>query len=388
MKTYFRLSLIMLFILVFVSTSGQNNRFHTAGIYNSNLAKYLLPEIKGSDTLEIISFIEKPSFDPESAFRIIRSHDQFTLEGRFCNKNYWMTIFPYFEKNEKIPSPEVSFYTINISNEFADQLSSEFYRAVNIRENRFNDAVDSVSYVLRYKSAGLVFHKTIENPRKGDPVFKLCETSSELTKDIKNQKIDESKYLNLIKRVTISDIYRSNLAKYLLPAIKGPDTTEIVSYTERRSFESESAFRIVRSHDQYTLEGRFCRKNYWYEIFPYLKKNETVPPPEISFYSINISNEFANKLISSFHEEVNKPVKTEKIYEMVNGIVYRINKEKVDGVLYVFSDKSSGAISSKTFHSPSKDEPGYNLCMTASKLVKDLRNQTFDELKYMNVEWH
>ncbi len=391
MKTYFRLSLISLCISVFtISSYGQTNRFVSVGIYDSNLVKYLLPEIKGSDTLEIISFIEKPSSDPESAFRIIKCHNQFTLEGRFCKKNYWEEIFPYFAKNGSIPSPEISFYTINISNEFADKLISAFHEEVNKSGNKKYLTLDGICYVLRYKTSGRTFSKTIDNPM--NPGFRLCETSSKLAKDIKNQTFEESKYLNLIKRnlikrVNKGEVYDSNLLKYLLPAIKGTDTTEIISFVEKPSFQGESAFRIIRSHNKYSLEGRFCKKNYWYEIYPYFEKGEAVPAPVISFRSYDISKEFANKFIAAFHEEVNKKEKPEpekEIYETINGVVCKVVKIKIktDGVLYVFSDKSSGATSSKTFHSPYKDEPGYNLCMTSSKLAKDLKNQTFEESKY------
>lgn len=392
MKTYFKLLIVILFISVIaVSSYGQTNRFVNVGIYNSNLVKYLLPEIKGSDTIEIISFIGKPSIDPESAFRMIRCRNQFTLEARFCKKNYWQEIFPYFGKKEKIPAPEISFYRFDISTEFANKLILSFREAVNNRENRFYETVDGISYVFTYKDSGAIFTKTIDNPRKGDSGFDFCETSSKLAKEIKNQAIDESKYPTPVKRVDISGVYHTNLAKHLLPAIKGPDTTEIISFTERPSFAAESAFRIIKNHDQYTLEGRFCKKNYWYEIIPYFKKNETIPPPEISLYTIEISKEFANRLISAFHEEVNKNEKPEpekEIYETINGVVCKVVKTtiKADGVLYVFSDKSSGATSSKTFHSPFKDEPGYSLCMTASKLVKDLRNQTFEESKYIDMK--
>jgi len=377
-----------------MSSHGQTERFERVGIYNSNLVKYLLPEIKGPDTVEIISFIAKPSSDPESAFRIIRYRDQFTLEGRFCKKNYWEEIFPYFGKNKKIPLPEVSFYTINISNEFADKLISAFYDEVNKGQNKIYETVEGICYVLRYKTSGRTISKTIDNPMNNG--FKLCETSSELARDIKNQKIDESKYLNLIKRnpikrVNKGEVYDSNLVKYLLPAIKGSDTTEIISFVEKPSFQGESAFRIIRSHNKYSLEGRFCKKNYWYEIHPYWEKGETVPAPEISICSYDISDEFANKLISAFHEEVNKKEKPEpekEIYETINGVVCKVVKItiKADGVLYVFRDKSSGATSSKTFHSPFKDEPGYSLCMTASKLVRDIRNQTFEESKYIDMK--
>ena len=199
MKTYFRLSLIILWIIVFaISSYGQTNRLVSVGIYNSNLVKYLLPEIKGSDTIEIISFIEKPVFEPESAFRIISSHNKYSLEGRFCKKNYWEEIFPYFGKNEKIPTPEVAFYTINISNELANKLISAFREAVNKKENQFYLTTDGVSYTLRDKSSGGISSKTIDNPRKGDPGYDLCVTSSELAKDIKNQTFEESKYVNAV----------------------------------------------------------------------------------------------------------------------------------------------------------------------------------------------
>lgn len=386
MKTYFKLLIVILFISVIaVSGFGQTNRFVNVGIYNSNLVKYLLPEIKGSDTLEIISFIEKPSIDPESAFRMIRCRNQFTLEARFCKKNYWQEIFPYFGKKEKIPAPEISFYRFDISTEFANKIISAFNDEVNKGQNKIYETVEGICYVLRYKTSGRTFSKTIDNPMNNG--FKLCETSSELAKDIKNRKIDESKYLKLIKRDNKGEVYNSNLISSLLPPVKGSDTTEIISFVEKPAFQGESAFRIISSRDKYSLEGRFCKKNYWYEIHPYWEKGEIVPAPEISFCSYDISKEFADKLISAFHEEVNKQEKPkDTTYKTINGVIYKVQTEKADGVLYVFSDKSSGATSSKTFHSPFKDEPGYRLCMTASKLVKDLRNQTFEESKYIDMK--
>jgi hypothetical protein len=384
MKTYFRLSLIILCTPIFaLSSYGQTNRFVSVGIYNSNLVKYLLPEIKGSDTIEIISFIEKPAFEPESAFRIIRSHDQYTLEGRFCKKNYWEAIFPYFGKNVTLSAPEISFYSLKIGNEFADQLISAFYEEINKGENKKYLTLDGYCYVLRYKVAGRTISKTIDNPLNTG--FRLCETSSKLAKDIKNQTFEESKYLNLIKRVNKGEVYNSNLTRFLLPAIKGSDTTEIISFVEKPSFEGESAFRIIRSHDQYTLEGRFCEKNYWYAIYPYFETGEAVPAPVISFRSYDISKELANKFISAFHEEVNNPEKPEeKIYKTINGLVYRMQKETVDGVSYVLRDLSSGEISSKTLRNPEKNDPAYNLCVTSSKLAKDVKNQTFEESKFPN----
>jgi hypothetical protein len=351
-------------------------------MYKSNLKKYLLPEIKGPDTEEIISFIEEPSFEPESAFRIIRSHDQFALEGRFCKKNYWEQIFPYFGKNVAVPSPEISLHSLSISNEFADRLIAAFRAAVNNRENRYYEpSSDRVSYVLRYKSQGEIFSKILEEPRKGDPGYNLCMTSSEMAKDIKNQTIDEAKYLNLIKKDDISDVYYSSLEKYLLPAIKGSDTTEIISFVETPAFFAESAFRIVKSHNQYYLEGRFCKKKY--NVYPYLRKGEEIPVPEISFCSFDISDEFAKKFISAFHEEVNRPKKPKnENYKIENGKVYRILRISADGVAYILGDKSARELSVKTILNPEKDDSAYNLCVTSSSLLKDLKSRTFDESKY------
>ena len=178
-------------------------------------------------------------------------------------------------------------------------------------------------------------------------------------------------------------IYNSNLVKYLLPEIKGSDTIEIISFIEKPAFDAESAFRIIRSHNKYSLEGRFCKKNYWNGIYPYLVKGETIPAPEISFCSYNISEEFANKFISAVHEEVNKPGKPD-IYKTVNGVVYRMVKISADGVSYILRSLSSGAISSKMMSNPEKDHPAYNLCMTSSKLALNVKNQTFKESKYLD----
>lgn len=390
MKTYFSWSLIIMLCIsaIVMSSYGQTNRFVSVEMYNSNLVKYLLPEFKGSDTIEIISFIERPSFNPESAFRIIRSHDQFTLEGRFCKKNYWVTIFPYFGKNVAVSLPEISFTRLNISNEFADKLIAVFREAVDNKEKRYYEpSSDMVSYVLRYKSQVEIFSKTIDEPRKGDPCYNLCMTSSELAKDIKNQAIDEAKYLNLIKKDDIGSVYYSNLKKYLFPAFKGSDTTEIITFVEMPAFSGESVFRIVRSHNKYSIEGRFCKKNYWYEIYPYLKKGEAIPAPETSFYSFDISNEFADKFISAFHEEVNRPKKPKsENYKMENGKVALMLKTSADGVTYILGDLSSEKLSSKAISNPLKEDLWYNLCVTSSSLLKDLKNQSFGESKYIDMK--
>jgi hypothetical protein len=43
-------------------------------------------------------------------------------------------------------------------------------------------------------------------------------------------------------------------------------------------------------------------------------------------------------------------------------------------------------MSSKTKRDPEKDDPAYNLCETSSSLLKDLRNQAFEEAKYRNMK--
>ena len=178
------------------------------GIYVSSLGKYLLPEIKGKDTVEIISFVEKPSFDPESAIRIIGNDNHYIIEGRFLKTNHWYENFSRFKNKEEAPIPEIIFYSLPVSDEFTKKMKSAFSKAMKIKDPELSKVVDGIIYIrkdadgtrynLRINESGSIISKEISNPMKDDGRYNLIMSCSQMAKEIKNQSFNEAKFRDIL----------------------------------------------------------------------------------------------------------------------------------------------------------------------------------------------
>ena len=176
--------------------------------------------------------------------------------------------------------------------------------------------------------------------------------------------------------------YNSSLVKNLLPEIKGKDTIEIISFIEMPSFEAESAIRIVSCNDHCTFEGRFFKKNYWYDNYPYIKEKKEIPSPDILFFSSSVSNEFAKKMKSAFSNAMK--IKDPELRRRVDEKTY-VTEIVNDGTIYVLRLNESGMMISKQIPNPKKEDGRYNLIMSCSQMAMEINNQSFEELKFKDI---
>lgn len=195
------LAIFNLFIIC--ESYGQLNegRVNVSEIYHSHLEKSLFPEIKGAD--EIISFMEAPSFEPESSIRIIQRDNNCVIEGRFFKKNHWEEIFPMFKYNKvEVPEPEITFYSVPISKGFANNMQLAFSDVImKLKNPEYNrrPGTDGSSFILRLYTDKGVISKKISNPVKGDIEYDIIALCSKVANDIKNGSFNELKYKEELK---------------------------------------------------------------------------------------------------------------------------------------------------------------------------------------------
>lgn len=168
-----------------------------------------------------------------------------------------------------------------------------------------------------------------------------------------------------------SDVYRSNLGKYLLPDTDTSDVKVILEFMETPSFETEYAIRIVKQCDQYIFEGRFFRKSYSEELSSNLELGKNLNfIPEVLSRSVRIGDDFAKKLQVAFFNTVVRLSDNNRDYQSLDGTEYMLWLN--DGIYR----------NNKIVSNPRKGDNGYDLIMLFAQMASDLKNQSFDELKY------
>lgn len=168
-----------------------------------------------------------------------------------------------------------------------------------------------------------------------------------------------------------NDVYESNLGKYLLPDTDTSMVKVIIEFMEKPSFETEYAIRIVKQSDKYIFEGRFFRKSYWEELSSNLKLGKNLNfIPEVLSRSINIREDFAKKLQVALLNTVVRLSDNNRDYQSLDGTEYMLWLNDC-----VYRNK-------KIVSNPRKGDTGYDLIMLFAQMASDLKNQTFDELKY------
>jgi len=165
--------------------------------------------------------------------------------------------------------------------------------------------------------------------------------------------------------------YESNLGKYLLPDTNTSDVKVIIELMEIPSFKSEYAIRIVRQSNQFIFEGRFFKKSYWGELSSNVRLKKYVNfEPEVLFRSVYIGDVFEKKLEAAFCNTIVKLSDNNRNYQDLDGTEYKLRLN--DG------EKRT----EKLVSNPREGDIGHVLIMLFTRMASDLKNQTFDELKY------
>lgn len=186
-----------LFFNLFIFSYGYGqlnaNRVNIKEIYDSHLERYLLPEIKGAD--EIISFVEIPSFEPESVIRVIKKDDNYVIEGRYFKENQWEKIFSLFKGTRIIiPEPKMIFYSVSISNSFANKMQITFSDVIMKMKYHMHADTDGSSFILRLRTDKTIISRNISNPREADIEYNLIRNCSQIVSDVKNNSFNELKF--------------------------------------------------------------------------------------------------------------------------------------------------------------------------------------------------
>ncbi len=161
--------------------------------------------------------------------------------------------------------------------------------------------------------------------------------------------------------------------KYLLPPMKGADL-EIVSFWSNYNDQPEYTLRITIGEDnQHYLEGRFLTQSIG-EITNNLVVHPEKPLSiEVKFFSIPVSDTFALNMRSTFVKTIDCK-KLNKVYE---------GPWALDGVYYNFRiNNDNHEILESSLYEPEESNPCYKLVVLCKQMANDLKNNSFEELKY------
>lgn len=191
----------ILMCILFLESNGycqQQKGFDLSKIYNTALDKYLL---HSSNCPETIIFLEKPSFDPEHVIRVKTFKDSIILEECGFKENYFMQLVRQITEYKSAEfEPEISHYSIIVSERFKKKLQQMFSQTINSKPLYTSDEmpVDGTTYLFKLcgrDSSALEIHE----PRKDDIAYRSASICVAIATSLRNNNLNEMKIMKAME---------------------------------------------------------------------------------------------------------------------------------------------------------------------------------------------
>lgn len=167
--------------------------------------------------------------------------------------------------------------------------------------------------------------------------------------------------------------YRAQIEKHLFPQIDTVMEKEVVLFIAIPSFNPEYSIRIVERENQSFIEGRSLEKNLWDELLEHrIKHFENSFLFNVNFFSRPISNNFKDSMQVAFMNVISN----KKISDNM----------PIDGITFEFwiFDKRK-RVRSVEVNTPMTGTIEYRMAILCTCIVNDLKNQSFEEVKYSTM---
>jgi len=174
-------------------------------------------------------------------------------------------------------------------------------------------------------------------------------------------------------RVDISEIYRTEIKRLLLPNDSSTIRTPVVAaFLVHPELYPDYSFCLKDSASQFLLEMRALDKNLWQELFArFIQKQSLTLPIKTSIFSTQVSKKFKKKIIQAFDRV--KPIK-----EDPDVVAF------YDGTTYEFIWSKNGEIMKIPFPYGIKAESyEYKLINLLELILSDLKKNSFEESRYI-----
>jgi len=185
--------------------------------------------------------------------------------------------------------------------------------------------------------------------------------------------------------------YQSVSKKYLSPPIDTTSTKEIALFIGLYTYPiPEYSIRIIKSCNQFSIEARIFEKSLLKSLSDHklsILEGKDVSPFSIETftYIIPISDSLKVRFLSTFDKVISydddsiKPKATITIDGLVSGVML------YDGPTYEFtiSDKVHSQMDIQ--YPLESSDFRTQVVNTFFQIINDLKNKSFDELKYMNI---
>lgn len=180
----------------------------------------------------------------------------------------------------------------------------------------------------------------------------------------------------------LSSRYKEEIKKRLNPEVDTTTTKIVALFVMRPSFKSpESSIRIININNKSFIETRFLSSNLWEAMIS--QSPDKLMSISTNYFSEPISNSFKNKILVNFSKviENNKSDDESEKLKKIPGQSVRIRL--YDGTIYEFEVNNDMSVK----HTIIKREPiigdlYYKVTTTNDQIINDLKNGTFNELKY------
>jgi hypothetical protein len=171
--------------------------------------------------------------------------------------------------------------------------------------------------------------------------------------------------------IDLDKLYETQLEEHLFPKLDTLNTNDVVLFIAKPSFSPEYSIRIIEHGGQSFIEGRFLEKILGNELLDRLMKHDEKPfSIHVKYFSVPISNNFKEKMITAFSSVINgKHINPDL---PVDGIAYEFN---------LFNKKER--VSSVEVISPEVGSMEDNVIKIFVQITNDLKTQSFDETKYI-----
>jgi len=175
--------------------------------------------------------------------------------------------------------------------------------------------------------------------------------------------------------INLSDSIKMIYARHLLPPINADDE-EVVSFWYNCEDQPEYTLRITKGKEnQHYLEGRFLIQRFDKILSSMRISDEGRFPIDVRLFSIPISETFTQNMRIAFF----KTLECQKLNKVFNGPV------AFDGICYNFRiNNGNNELLKVALCEPEESNPCYKTIVLCKQMANDLKNQSFDESKYLN----